>query len=51
MLLLWRFAVAVPGSHYFIKRMVLWAIRKAESIPPSGGEFRKASGVASDATG
>jgi len=27
----WRYAVAVPGSRYFIKRMVLGAIKKAES--------------------
>jgi hypothetical protein len=27
----WRYAVAVPGSRLFIKRMVLGAIKKAES--------------------
>ena len=27
----WRYAVAVPGSRYFIKRMVLGAIKKAEA--------------------
>lgn len=27
----WRYAVAVPGSRYFIKRMVLGAIKKAET--------------------
>jgi hypothetical protein len=27
----WKYAVAVPGSRYFIKRMVLGAIRKAEA--------------------
>jgi hypothetical protein len=26
----WKYAVAVPGSRYFIKRMVLGAIKKAE---------------------
>ncbi len=29
----WKYAVAVPGSRYFIKRMVLEAIKKAESSP------------------
>lgn len=29
----WRFAVAVPGSRYFIKWLVLSAIRKAEISP------------------
>ncbi len=32
----WRFAVAVPGSRFFIKRMVLEAIVKAEQAAPSG---------------
>ena len=27
----WQYAVAVPGSRYFIKRMVLGAIKKAEA--------------------
>lgn len=27
----WRYAVAVPGSRYFIKRMVLGAIKQAEN--------------------
>lgn len=27
----WRYAVAVPGSRFFIKRMVLGAIKKAEN--------------------
>ena len=32
----WRFTVAVPGSRYFIKRMVLGAIKKAEiTVDPS----------------
>jgi hypothetical protein len=26
----WHLAVAMPGSRFFIKRMVLWAIHKAE---------------------
>ena len=28
----WRFTVAVPGSRYFIKRMVLGAIKQAEAV-------------------
>jgi len=36
----WRYAVSVPGSRYFIERMVLGAIGKAESLhaTPQGGE-------------
>jgi hypothetical protein len=47
----WRFAVAVPGSRLFIKRMVLGAIVKAEKAsasikaPPQtplpGGKFKE----------
>jgi hypothetical protein len=29
----WQYAVAAPGSRYFIKRMVLGAIKKAECSP------------------
>ncbi len=30
----WKYAVAVPFSRYFIKRMVLGAIKKAEVVKP-----------------
>ncbi|MCE5268908.1 MAG: hypothetical protein LLG00_13600 [Planctomycetaceae bacterium] len=32
----WRYAVAVPGSRYFIKRMVLGAIKSAELDTTTG---------------
>lgn len=37
----WKYAVAVPGSRYFIKRMILVAIKKAEANPLLGDAVTK----------